>query len=213
MTTEGSMRRRLGLTSAVAAARRWTRPFPVRRKLLSAAALGATSRPRLAGLFALLSGAVLVLGVTLPASAATGSPPPAQAAGDQTIVIHGRGANARDFFDCKLTTGIAKSKKYPGFIVGTAHFKSCVGSPYPSECSATADMEIDIPKHGWLNDGDGRTVHGCPPAAPTSSIKKKCKHTSAVFNYRTVGIYVVIWEGRTFDTSGVSPTLGVVRIC
>lgn len=186
MEKEGTARRRLG----------FTRP-----------------RGRLALILALGSGVALALAGTLSAGAATASAPPPTAVQQKITVIHGKDPRSGQQFSCDLVSGIAKSKKYPGFIVGTAHVKSCEGDPYPEECAATADMQIDFAHHGWENDGDGPTRHGCPPAAPTSAIKKKCKDTSEVFHYRTMGIFVIIWLGTPYSYELPSPTLGVVRVC
>jgi hypothetical protein len=167
---------------------------------------------KLVRIYTVLIGAVLVLGMTVPtASAATGPNPRTTIVHERTKLIHARSKNPQDYFECNVVTEVSKSKAYPGYMQAYAHVKSCEGDPYPSECAATAELEIDLPKQGWVNDGEGPTEYGCPGKGSLRT--NKCARTGVVYSYRTRGIYVIIWDGQTFDEAKYSPIERAVRIC
>lgn len=91
---------------------------------------------------------------------------------------------------------------------------SCVGEQ-PTLCAATTDLEVDIPslKEGWKNDGEGPTVYGCPPRAPTSIRTNECYSADETVSYRTRGIYVFVWGATVVDAYGTSPTKNLRRLC
>lgn len=111
---------------------------------------------------------------------------------------------------CDLLVGISKSSSYPGYIQGSAQVVDCVGTPYPSECAATAEMEYASP-YGWSNDGEGRTAYGCP--GPASVITKSCTAASTKQTHRTRGIYVIIESGVTYTKHDYSGDMSVYRYC
>lgn len=115
---------------------------------------------------------------------------------------------------CDLALGIAKSSSYPGYIQGYAYVQSCAGSPYPSECAATAEIQYSPSGDSgtWSNDGDGETKYGCPSSV--ASVKTKtCYAASSTYYYRTHGIFVIIDDGVTHDYTDNTSKLGVSRIC
>ena len=157
---------------------------------------------------------------TCQAVSAGVTPAPAPARSAASVVIPaGARAQAKQFIDaqasaatawwCDLLVGRTKSAAYPGYIQGYAQVVDCGGTPYPSECAATAEMEYASP-YGWSNDGEGGTHYGCPGAA--SVITKTCTKSSSQ-TYRTLGIFVIIVAGATDTSHAYSNNMTVLRLC
>jgi hypothetical protein len=154
-----------------------------------------------------LAGTVLALGLTVPAARANTGPNP------RTKVIYAQNARPDDFFKCDLAAGFYYSTAYPGYIQGTAYYKSCEGEPYPNGCSNVADLWIDLPKLGWVLDHQGGTEHGCPPDSTPSVNTQPCHSTPDTYSYQTRGIFVISWDGRN-DTENVDSSIyNLKRVC
>jgi len=133
---------------------------------------------------------------------------PAGARAQAEQFLRAQPASRRDW-SCDLLVGRTKSSSYPGYIQGYAQVLSCEGTPYPTECKATAEMEYASP-YGWSNDGEGPGEYGCPGHA--SVITKTCERSSSQ-TYRALGIFVVIDETGTFTPHEYSSNMTVDRLC
>jgi hypothetical protein len=121
-----------------------------------------------------------------------------------------------DRFSCRLTTGIVFWGRYPGRVRAYAYVDDCHGVPVgPTTCTAEAELQIYFPRDSsWEDDGSGpskQTCSGSPKAE--SRVTKKCKSTSIFWRYRTKGIFIIHWEGRTYSRVEYSPERSKIRLC
>jgi hypothetical protein len=121
-----------------------------------------------------------------------------------------------DEFSCRLTTGIVFWGTYPGRVRAYAYVDDCQGVPArPTTCTAEAELQIYSPQlRSWEDDGSGPAKETCSGSpSKESRVTKKCKGSSISWSYRTKGIFIIHWEGRTYSYVRYSPKVSKIRLC